>query len=99
MRVASLAFFRPEAAAKHRANTERIEIIRRNDSTRSTLRAMADAERRARDSIDSERLDESCVSWEIQHSGVGELLHAAKFAKGGITRLFRRHAGGDVALG
>ena len=72
MRVASLAFFRPEAAAKHRANTERIEIIRRNDSTRSTFRAIADAERRARDSIDNERLEQSCVFLEIEKIGIGE---------------------------
>src|SRR5436853_7090382 len=74
MRVASLAFFRPEAAAKHRANTERIEIIRRNDSTRSTFRAIADAERRARDSIDNERLGQSCGFLEIEKIGIGATL-------------------------
>src|SRR5882724_2261724 len=72
MRVASLAFFRPEAAAEHRLNTERIEIIRRNDSTRSTFRAIADAERCARDSIDNERLEKSCVFLEIEKIGIGK---------------------------
>ena len=43
MGIASFAFFRSKSAAEHWANTERVEIICRNDSTRSALRPVADA--------------------------------------------------------
>ena len=53
-------------------NTERVEVICRNDSTRGTFGAIADAERGARDSIDNERLEKRGVFLEIEKIGIGK---------------------------
>ena len=65
MRIAPRAFFRPEAAAKHRANIERIEIIRRNDSARGALRPIAHAQRRPHYPINYERFEKRRVLFQI----------------------------------
>ena len=54
MRIASRAFFRSKSAAENRANTERVEIIRRHHSSDRAFGAVANAQRCASDFIDNE---------------------------------------------
>ena len=72
MRVTSGAFFGSKSATENRSNAQRVEIIRGDDSSDRTLGAIANAQRRARDSIDDERFEERRVLFEIEKVGIGK---------------------------
>jgi len=57
VRVAAGSFFRSEAAAKHRLDAQRIEIVRGNKSTRRAFRPIPNTQRCAHDPINDERLE------------------------------------------
>src|SRR5262249_14763831 len=83
MCVSSDCFFRAKSAAENRLHSECVKIIRRYDANGCAFGAIADAQCRASNAIDNERLKERRVFFQIQKIGIRESIvsrHATRRA-------------------
>src|SRR5215471_21695367 len=65
MRIAPSSFFGSKSATEDWSYSECVEIIRRHDANGCAFGAIADAQRRAGDAIDDERLKQRRVLFQI----------------------------------
>src|SRR5262249_45309028 len=86
MCVATFAFLRSEAAAENWSHAERVEIICRHNCTRRAFSAITHTQRRARDPVDDERLEERGVLFVIEKLGVGKSGESILAAGGRVQR-------------
>src|SRR5205814_7783415 len=84
MRIAPRPFFRSESAPQDRLHSERVEIVGGDNSPRRTLGAIADAQGRAHDPIDDERLEERGILFVIEEFGKREAGVSRDAAGGGV---------------
>ena len=86
VRIATFTFLRSEAATENRFYSERVEIICRDNSPRRAFSAIADAQRRARNSIDDERLKERGILFVIEEFGIRQPSESIFTARCGVQR-------------
>ena len=86
MRVATFTFLGPEPAPQNRFYSERVEIICRDNCARRAFSAIADAQRRAHNSIDDERLKERGILFVIEEFGIRQPSESIFTARCGVQR-------------